>query len=962
MSKTLSWQQTDRNQFAVFIRDLTKNLSNVKHMVEDTMKEPPPVKHAKKGKKHKPIKKKKDIIIEQQTKLRLEKQVKEDMSKLDYIMNTVNNENPYISFKLMKTEEGLLQLKFRLLSHFWELRKEYFHHVMNLYFQLTGKGTSPKQKELLLIIQTKLCDKEYKLYMMKKLSHLLPPLNIHEPRVKMLDDWQVEVVKYIQKGESVLVKAPTSSGKSFVGLSAGILHKKILYVCPAKPIAYQVGAHFNMMGYKVHYLLDNLCNEGYDSKTNIFVGIPRVIEDNLFKLGTSFDYAVFDEIHNLNKEDDGHIYENIIKMIQCPFLALSATIGNIEFLLELFTKIHNDDLSNIREEKRKYTSLVSDTPYTLNTNIHYVEYKKRFINQQKMIYENGSLESLHPLACIQLEDLNEDFLKQNLQFTPYDSAILWETIEEVFDNEEYDEDFEDMLDDCSPDNYFGDNEAILTLDDTRDYEQFIKRKLVELSKTHPKEISEVLSKFHRVPSILNTSNTEKDIINMFKECKQKDCLPMLAFNTDTVRCKQLFTGLFEEIDRSELENYPYHYDILEKKQELYEKHKEKRTQFIESMKVGKTNDAQTEKQTKVDRFDKNSERQYIHDVLTYYETCIHNVKRSDVSDEIKELQIKNLKKEMKLYQKYPSFSGVDIFQKHRSFCFSNTDPMSGDQIRSIRREIKNTLGIKIPYEHELFQMLKRGIGIYTEDMPEEYKWILQKLMDEKKIGIVISDRTLCLGIDLPIRSSCLLGLPGHKKFTIDDYLQMSGRAGRRGKDDRGNTIFYNLDYTELMKGALPDIVGTNYGVPGNYKSLNCSVDAVYKNDIHMTKYSRDSTYTETKIPKLQWLLRYEQNVPKLIQSIDSWNKEIYNLVSDIDKELCVIEKIALLYEVDITDKLIDCYKRKTITTLFQEIKQVCNYLEVIYNALKDKKYTHMKNVITTVHSHCKDMILKYQGF
>ena len=46
-------------------------------------------------------------------------------------------------------------------------------------------------------------------------------------------------------------------------------------------------------------------------------------------------------------------------------------------------------------------------------------------------------------------------------------------------------------------------------------------------------------------------------------------------------------------------------------------------------------------------------------------------------------------------------------------------------------------------------MLKRGIGIYTEDMPEEYKWILQKLMDEKKIGIVISDRTLCLGIDLP---------------------------------------------------------------------------------------------------------------------------------------------------------------------------------------------------------------------
>ena len=108
-------------------------------------------------------------------------------------------------------------------------------------------------------------------------------------------------------------------------------------------------------------------------------------------------------------------------------------------------------------------------------------------------------------------------------------------------------------------------------------------------------------------------------------------------------------------------------------------------------------------------------------------------------------------------------------------------------------------------------MLKRGIGIYTEDMPEEYKWILQKLMDEKKIGIVISDRTLCLGIDLPIRSSLLLGLSGSKEFTIDDYLQMSGRAGSRGKDDRGNTIFYNLDYKKLMKGELPNIIGSEIG-------------------------------------------------------------------------------------------------------------------------------------------------------
>ena len=59
---------------------------------------------------------------------------------------------------------------------------------------------------------------------------------------------------------------------------------------------------------------------------------------------------------------------------------------------------------------------------------------------------------------------------------------------------------------------------------------------------------------------------------------------MLAFNTDTIRCKQFFTELFKEIDSSELEHYPYHYDILEYKDELYSKYKEKRQQFIESIK------------------------------------------------------------------------------------------------------------------------------------------------------------------------------------------------------------------------------------------------------------------------------------------------------------------------------------------------------------------------------------------
>ena len=120
----LQWQNTDKNQFAIFIRDLTINLNNVKHIIEDTIKEEKPIKKYKGNKKQ--VKKKKDIIIEQQTKLRLEKHLKEDLSKLDYLVKHVDKDNPYITFSQMKTEHGLIKLKFRLLIYLWGFKKTYF--------------------------------------------------------------------------------------------------------------------------------------------------------------------------------------------------------------------------------------------------------------------------------------------------------------------------------------------------------------------------------------------------------------------------------------------------------------------------------------------------------------------------------------------------------------------------------------------------------------------------------------------------------------------------------------------------------------------------------------------------------------------------------------------------------------------------------------------------------------------
>ena len=163
-----------------------------------------------------------------------------------------------------------------------------------------------------------------------------------------------------------------------------------------------------------------------------------------------------------------------------------------------------------------------------------------------------------------------------------------------------------------------------------------------------------------------------------------------------------------------------------------------------------------------------------------------------------------------------------------------------------------------------------------------------------------------------------------------------------------------------MRGVLPNIVGSQIGIPGNYQSLNSSkyVD-VYKNPINSQKYNSDPVYRETRLPKLQWLLRYQENVPLFIDEIDRWTKGVYQAVTDVDKELSVLTRILSLGDFDLD--LIDIYKRKVIDTQFHEFKYICRMIETVYNTLKDKKYTHMKEVMKRVHSLCKDMVLKYQG-
>ena len=321
--ETLHWENINTSTFNVFIRDLSQNINiNLKWMIEDSDKLIEISNDFKKGKKgKKKIMKKKDMIIQEQNKIREKKKEEEDLKKIDFLFEHLTDSNIYDNFNILKTEKSKQIYKLKLLCHFIEKQKEkkndYMSHILNLYFNIKYGNDKylvddelykKKSKKLDSLLK----DYDYKTYMMKELSHLLPPLNFWDKGELKLDDWQKNVINDIKNNKSIIVKAPTSSGKTFIAMATGIIHNKILYVCPAKPVAYQVGANFIKMGYKVHYLVENMGHLSYDSRTNIFIGTPDIIEKYLPKIHINFDYAVYDEIHNLNDNDTGICYENII--------------------------------------------------------------------------------------------------------------------------------------------------------------------------------------------------------------------------------------------------------------------------------------------------------------------------------------------------------------------------------------------------------------------------------------------------------------------------------------------------------------------------------------------------------------------------------------------------------------------------------------------------------------------------
>ncbi|MEO1592994.1 MAG: DEAD/DEAH box helicase, partial [Cyanobacteria bacterium J06632_22] len=170
-----------------------------------------------------------------------------------------------------------------------------------------------------------------------------------------LDPFQLQAIDALDTGKSVVVCAPTGSGKTLVGEYAihRALHhdKRVFYTTPLKALSNQ-----KLRDFREQFGHDQVGLLTGDTSTNrdapIVVMTTEIFRNMLYgtaigETGTSLanvQAVVLDECHYMNDRQRGTVWEESI--IYCPpeiqLVGLSATVANGEQLTDWIDEIHND--------------------------------------------------------------------------------------------------------------------------------------------------------------------------------------------------------------------------------------------------------------------------------------------------------------------------------------------------------------------------------------------------------------------------------------------------------------------------------------------------------------------------------------------------------------------------------------------------------------------------------------------
>jgi hypothetical protein len=610
-------------------------------------------------------------------------------------------------------------------------------------------------------------------FQLTDMADRLPPLSRYNRTFK-LEDWQCAILEAIDERSSAVVCAPTSSGKTLLSTYTCKNAKgTVLFVLPSEVLVWQVAStYYQFFKGNVTVCTEQITFQEVTGEAQVYIGTPLALERSLSKVRGcageemtkgerefmildggfhQFDYLVLDEVHTLNGPE-GDALQRIIKICNCPILALSATIGNASQLRDWFSVVVNEHVQ----------ATVIDAPDpAAKTDVVLKEHYARFINLQRYVVTEGEtkdgkkktkLVKLHPVAAMTSERLqNEPELVGALSMTPSDMMTLWKRLRAIFPST--------VLEDLdNPENFFEqyvDESKRIALNQTKEYETRLKARITALAKSHP-DLYENLRLAQVPPPLEAKKDVSEDLYNVVEQLKENDLLPAVAFQLNTYGAFRMYKTLLGRLESEQVAEFPeYRKDLIKLAREKALMRK------VAAGKADRANAAEAEE----------------------------DAKSGFVDD---------------------SMVNEDTTRPHEKYVLSAAGKrLNFGEVEDIIADMKKS-GEKVDVNHALIRGLRRGMAIYTNEVGFScYRRQVQMLAQQGRLAVVFSDSALAYGVNMPFRSCIFCGDMGDD-LTPLIAQQMQGRAGRRGMDVQGNVIYLGMEWSyieNLMLGQISHVTG-----------------------------------------------------------------------------------------------------------------------------------------------------------
>ena len=652
------------------------------------------------------------------------------------------------------------------------------------------------------------------------------------------DAWQRELLDIVDRQESVVVVAPTASGKTFISYYAMDQALRlddsclVVFVAPSKFLVRQVYAEvYGRFRNKQYPKTVRMCLSGTllaeaaqnPTKCQILVTQPDVFEmfvtSVIYRdLVKRLKYVVFDEIHSISQElgvsdgdqSQGQKWETLLQCIPCPFLALSATIGN----------------------PVTFHRWLADIKHFKDGKVHLITHNERFADLEMLMYDSrggvSDLYRVNPFGLLHYNQVLHQNVLANFYVPPKDGLALFLALESILADKEHPLAVE-CREGMEPNTYFSQSYCITK----REYRGFVQRLMDCIAEMVTRRVL-THNDFNRlIDTLLRVGRAQQERIPDWdaKRCGEldddaDDGVKTLDLGIPTAKQAEpeaLSTAVLKDLlDDESAAKSPYLHpdsfidfifamDNLKLLPSMIFNFNRSEMRRIFNGVVSGLQSRQydhywgtEERAHKTKSVNKKNQEDYKQALLNYEAALkMASVSRSQKLDGRKRIETgTDAGTDLPVAPVAPP---VDISEEHNSL-FSFADRNS----QVIHSEVYDTMvnDLRGYCDDILIEGIKRGIALHHEAMLPGYRRAVEILFRYNCIRVVITATSLAVGVHMPCKSVVYLG--DSLLLTPLMFRQTSGRAGRRGYDSFGHTLFWGTPprkIRRLLSAPLPILTG-----------------------------------------------------------------------------------------------------------------------------------------------------------